>query len=173
MYFERLKTTEDKRYAEAMELYRKSFPPHEQRPTASQAEIMGKDEYQFNLVCDEGQPIGILLCWETESFLYVEHFCVRPELRNKRYGQRALELLNRRGKPVILEIDPPIDDVSRRRQGFYERAGYTANGFEHIHPPYRQENPGHRLVVMSYPGGITEELYAAFAQYLKNTVMRL
>lgn len=37
---------------------------------------------------------------------------------------RPLALLAAEGKPVILEIAPPVDDLSHRRQGFYERAGY-------------------------------------------------
>ena len=67
-----------------------------------------------------------------------------------------LALLAAEGKPVILEIDPPVDDLSHRRQGFYERAGYHANPYAHVHPPYHAANRGHALVVMSYPGALTQ-----------------
>lgn len=60
--------------------------------------------------------MGLLLYWEAEDFRYVEHFCVRPELRGRRYGAKALEELGRDGKTVVLEIDPPVDDIARRRQ---------------------------------------------------------
>lgn len=75
-------------------------------------------------------------------------------------------------KTVILEIDPPNDDVSVRRKAFYERAGYRANPFEHIHPPYHSEYKGHRLVVMTCPTAISENEYKNFNSYLENVVMK-
>ena len=73
---------------------------------------------------------------------------------------------------MILEIDPPVDPVSQKRQRFYERAGYQANPYPHIHPPYRTEYAGHPLVVMSWPEGLSEQEYDCFYQYLKQTVMQ-
>lgn len=80
----------------------------------------------------------------------IEHFCILPEMRNKQYGQKALALLAKQGKTLILEIDPPKDDISKRRKGFYERCGFTENLFTHIHPSYHKENGGHHLVIMKY-----------------------
>lgn len=60
-------------------------------------------------------------------------------MRNKQYGQKTLSLLAKQGKTLILEIDPPKDDISKRRKGFYERCGFTENFFTHIHPPYHKE----------------------------------
>ncbi|MCC0679033.1 GNAT family N-acetyltransferase [Clostridioides sp. ES-S-0005-03] len=173
MRFERLRTYEDKLYLEAIKLYNVSFPFHEQRNPSLQAEIMGHEEYQFNLIYDENDMVGIILCWETENFIYVEHFCINPEMRNKKYGKRALELLNQRGKTVILEIDPPINKISIKRQGFYERVGYKVNDFEYIHPPYHEECNGHQLILMSYPETLTKVEYGNFNQYLRRTVMGL
>lgn len=172
MRFERLTTYEGELYYKAMELYKISFPLHEQRDIYSQEEIMSDKEYHFNLIYDENNFVGIILCWETEKFIYVEHFCIFPEMRNRKYGQRALKLLNEKGKIVILEIDPPIDEKSICRKLFYERAKYKANDYEHIHPPYHENFSGHRLVVMSYPKQISKTKYDEFNQYLKNHVMK-
>lgn len=95
-----------------------------------------------------------------------------PEMRGRGYGAQALSLLGERKKTVILEIDPPNDDVSVRRKAFYERAGYRANPFEHIHPPYHSEYKGHRLVVMTCPTAISENEYKNFNSYLENVVMK-
>ena len=171
MHFERLRTDEDSRYLAALTLYKSSFPFHEQRNAKSQSEIMSHEEYHFNLLYDGTDFIGLLLCWETEHFIYVEHFCVNPEQRNKKYGARALELLNQPEKKVILEIDPPMDENSVRRKGFYERAGYQANNYEHIHPPYHRGYDGHRLVVMSWPSRLTDDEIQAFGRYLQKRVM--
>ena len=172
MHFERLTSADDPRFSAAMEGYAVSFPPHEQREPASQRTIMTDPTYRFNLIYDGGAPVGAMLCWETETFIYVEHFFILPHLRGHACGSRALALLGGRGKTVILEIDPPVDPVSQRRQQFYERAGYQANPYPHIHPPYRTEYAGHPLVVMSWPEGLSEQEYDCFYQYLKQTVMQ-
>ena len=87
-------------YAKAMALYRSSFPEHELREEASQEKIMGHPQYHFDGVYDGDCWAGLILYWETEKFLYVEHFCIFPELRGRKYGQRALEKLNEKGEPT-------------------------------------------------------------------------
>lgn len=171
MEFRRINATNCDAYAPAMDLYRMSFPYHEQRETASQATIMGHPAYHFNCIEDAGKWVGILLCWETETFIYVEHFCIFPKLRNQQYGKKALEHLHTLGKTVILEIDPPTDEIAVHRKSFYERVGYQANPFLHVHPPYHKDCQGHALVVMSYPNRLSEQEYARFDQYLKSVVM--
>lgn len=172
MHFERLKTSEGPLYTQAMALYKMSFPYHEQRKPASQAEIMRHAEYQFLLICDQDKRVGILLCWETQDFIYVEHFSIHPEMRSQGYGQRALELLKQRKKTIILEIDPPADAVSISRKAFYARAGFQVNAFAHKHPPYHKELNAHALIVLSYSERLTKAEYDVFDRYLRETVMR-
>ena len=95
-----------------------------------------------------------------------------PELRGQGYGRKALALLGKGGKPVILEIDPPVDRASMNRKCFYEGCGYKAAPFAHVHPPYHRNTPGHELVVMSAPGPLSREAYESFRAYLENTVMK-
>lgn len=187
MYFVRLQDPQDPRFARAMAQYALSFPLHEQRMAPSQRAILAHPQYQFNLICagesdapaepDAAEapggepPVGALLCWETDDFIYIEHFFIDPALRGRQYGAAALTLLARRGKTVILEIDPPVDEISVRRKGFYERCGYRAAPFAHVHPPYREGCCGHPLVVMSCPQALTQAQYGRFAQYLREVVM--
>ena len=171
MHLERITFPEHPLFQQAMALYQLSFPPHEQREMPSQQAIMRHPAYHFDAIWQDGIFIGEALSWKIGDFRYIEHFCILPEMRNKRYGQRALALLLQ-AHPLMLEIDPPIDEISLRRKGFYERAGFTANVFHHVHPPYHAQNAGHELVVMSYPNALTEEEYARFSSYLENTVMK-
>ena len=113
-----------------------------------------------------------MLYWETDDFIYVEHFCILPEMRSRRYGQRILEKLSEQGKVIILEIDPPVDEISVRRKGFYERCGFAENPYHHVHPPYHRGNSGHELVVMSSPRQISSAEYENYNQYLNGRVMR-
>lgn len=171
MRFERLTTPRHEQYAAAMTLYRLSFPPHEQREAASQEKILRNPDYFFNLIYDGAVFVGLLLCWKTTGFIYVEHLCIAPAMRNKQYGQKALALLKEEKKRLILEIDPPVDAVSIRRKGFYERNGFVINPYPHIHPPYHRDQAGHRLAILSFPEKIAPEIYDQFFQYLQNPVM--
>ena len=171
MRFERLTDRHDPRYETARALYGKSFPRHEQREAASQAAILAHPAYRFDLIYDGDEFVGLLLCWETDDFIYVEHFCIEPDKRGCGYGSRALELLGASGKTVILEIDPPVDDISRRRKGFYERNGFIANDYDYTHLPYHRGCKGHRLVIMSSPHRIDEAEYRNFLDYMRRRVM--
>ncbi len=171
MRFDFLTSNEHRMYKKAMELYCISFPPHEQREPVSQAKILNDNEYRFSLIYDKDIFVGIVLYWETMNFIYVEHFCILPEMRNKKYGQKVLELLEEQRKTVILEIDPPIDTISIHRKSFYERSGFVENPYPHIHPPYHKGNTGHHLMIMSYPAQITQAQYNAFRHYLEYHVM--
>lgn len=174
MRLERMTTIHHPMYEAAMALYRESFPAHELREAPSQERIMGQDDYHFDLIYDGGTFVGLVLSWQTADFIYIEHFCILPRLRGRRYGQQALALalVQQLGKTVILEIDPPVDEISVRRKGFYERCGYRENPYAHVHPPYHRGNHGHELVIMTCPAAISAETYNAFAAYLKNTVMK-
>lgn len=171
MNFVRIKNTDADIFKQAMYLYANSFPPYEQRKLKEQLEVMIEPDYHFNLLYTENTFIGLVLYWEQEHFIYVEHFCTVPEVRNKGYGMKILDMLAALGKTIILEIDPPKDEVSIRRQKFYERAGYISNQFAHIHLPYQTEYQGHRLVVLSRPLPLTGEHYLQFNEYLQNKVM--
>ncbi len=172
MRFERITNVEHPMYEKALELYAISFPAYEQRELVSQTQILGDREYYFSLIYDEDAFVGLVLYWETKENIYVEHFCILPEMRNKHYGQKALELLCQRKKTVILEIDPPSDAVSVRRKSFYERCGFVENPYTHVHPPYHEGRVGHGLVIMSSPGKITQTEYNAFRHYLEAHVMK-
>lgn len=172
MRFERITTAEHPMYKKALELYKISFPEHEQREAVSQERILSEDAYHFALIYDEDTFAGLVLYWEEMDYIYIEHFCILPEMRNKRYGQKTLELLKETGKTLILEIDPPVDEVSVRRKGFYERCGFVENPYPHVHPPYHAGNKGHDLVIMTAPEGIPQEMYDRFHEDLYGKVMR-
>lgn len=130
MLLKRITNSSDPMYQEALKLYQISFPYHEQREKISQEEILNDREYHFSLIYDEDKFVGLILYWKNESFLYIEHFCILPEMRNKQYGQKTLNLLKEQNKTLMLEIDPPKDDISKRRKGFYERSGFTEKSRE-------------------------------------------
>ena len=171
MDLKRITSPDHPMYAQAMALYAISFPPHEQREPESQARILGEEAYHFDLIYDGKTFVGLILNWQRQDYIYIEHFCILPECRNRGYGKQTLDLLGKTGKTLILEIDPPVDPISVRRKGFYERCGFTENPYGHVHPPYHRGNRGHALTIMSCPGPIDLETYAAFRRDLEENVM--
>ena len=129
MDFIRLTDPADPRLEDAFALYEISFPLHERRTRPAQAARLSHPEYRYTLLYEGDQFQGILLYWEGPGFRYVEHFAIARELRGRGIGAQALEQLSGQGIPVILEIDPPVDSVSIRRQHFYERCGFAMNSY--------------------------------------------
>ena len=182
----RITDKKDYFYKKATELYKSSFPFHEQREEFSQNDILKNPEYFFCVIYDSDNNdetakekfVGEILYWETKDFVYIEHFCIEEKERGKGYGRYILLNLENefgtygKNKTIILEIDPPVNEISVRRKSFYERTGFVANKYEHIHPPYHRDSDGHKLVVMSYPDVLTEEEYKAFDKYLDDIVMK-
>lgn len=172
MEWKRLTNSDDPDFSRAMELYQISFPVHEQRRQQEQVAALGHPEYHFDCLLLGGQFAGIILYWQTQSFIYVEHFCTEPALRGKGYGAQALDALGATGLPVILEVDPPSTEIARRRLGFYQRAGFIENPYLHKHPPYQAGHPPHDLVVLSRPSALGQQGYQQFQQYLEEVVMQ-
>lgn len=156
----------------AMALYRRSFPAHELRLWPDQQAVMNDPLYHFGLCLLDGALAGLILYWDFGAYIYVEHFCVEPSMRGHGLGTLILVKLAKKGKPIILEIDPLTDDVAVRRKGFYERCGYVANGFAHVHPPYQAANNGHALIVMSHPRALSQAEFDTFTVDLREKVMK-
>ena len=110
------------------DLYMQSFPVHEQRLRERQEGVLGHPEYHCDLLCQGETRVGLLMWWAGPGFRYVEHFAIAPQLRGQSWGSRALREFLAEGDPVVLEIDPPEDPVSRRRKGFYEGLGLVSGG---------------------------------------------
>ena len=157
-------------YAWAMELLALSFPATERRDDGLQRQVLQHKDYRLCAIVQNGEPVGVVGYWETAEFIYFENFCVRPDKRNRGIGSATLQLLTNNGKRFILEIEPPVDELTCRRKAFYERNGMVANVYDHIQPHYRATDPDLHLVVMSFGCAITPKEYATFRKYLDENV---
>lgn len=156
----------------AFELYQNSFPVYEQRLKIDQIDVLSDGQYHFELVTSDDEFLGILLTWKTTDFVYIEHLAIVPEKRGYNIGSYVLDSLKQAPeKPVILEIDPPKDQISIKRKAFYEKAGFIESLLTHRHPPYQNGWEAHELKIMSYPQ-ISDENYLSFKNYLENHIMR-
>ena len=129
----------------------KSFIREEIRDYDSALEALNDEKYSIYHVADGDTRVGFMTVWELSGFAFLEHFVTYEKFRNKGYGHKALALLKEKFKCIMLEAEPPREDIQKRRISFYERNGFQKNDFPYIQPPYRASDTGVRLILMSYP----------------------
>ena len=154
----------------AFGLYEAAFPCLERRDRDGHLHILQKEDYHMDVLADAGDFAGIVFYWQTPDFLFLEHLATCPEKRGNGYGAKALELLKAKGKPIILEIEPPVDQLTRRRLGFYERNGLVLNPYRHIQAKYHPGDGDLELKILSWPRVLTKDEYDAFYSYMTREV---
>ena len=165
-------TSWDGRMERVMALYRTSFPINEQRTDADHKAAL-EDERFYCLSAWEGEDfLGLLFCWKMKELFYIEHFAVNTQMRGSGIGSRLLADFCKDKPLVLLEIDPPQDEISQRRLRFYERLGFVQNPYSHRHPPYRRGFEAHPLRVMTWPRAASRQEYDGFFDELRNSVMQ-
>lgn len=159
IHFHTLHTTEEPFWPMLLETYTTSFPLDEQRPTDKLEQLL-HDEERFQamaLLDNENNFVGILTTWMFDTFVYIEHFALRPALRSKGHGSMALQaFIHAHPLPVVLEVEPPADITTCRRIRFYERCGLRLYDYPYIQPSYSPELSSVPLQLMgtlpdSYP----------------------
>ena len=79
MRLERLSTSNADLFDRAFALYQSSFPVEERRDDIEQQRVLKKDAYHFDLIVVGDKFIGVMLYWETDNFIFLEHFTTLPE----------------------------------------------------------------------------------------------
>ncbi|WP_291564018.1 MULTISPECIES: GNAT family N-acetyltransferase [unclassified Clostridium] len=172
MEFVRINSSDNNYFDDVMNIYKVSFPIFEQRTIKDQMDVLKDDKYNCMAVCESNKLVGILLYWDLDNCKYIEHLAISPSIRGKNYGSRILKEFCENNETIVLEIDPPVDDISIKRLGFYSNLGFKLQEFEHIHPPYRKEYKGHKLKIMSFNKNLSEDEYNKFNVFLKERIMK-
>lgn len=176
MQQQRITSCGDELYRQFESIYKGSFPIFEQRTREQQLKAFADKHYHLDVYTDDGAVMGFTSYWTFDAYTYMEHFAIAPAQRGHGCGSRILrDFLHKAeasGLTTILEIDPPVDDVAKARQRFYEHAGMTINPYVHRHPHYRPEFHAHELRIMTAPDTITRALYERFYQDLCDVVMK-
>lgn len=133
-------------------IYTESFPIDERRDFDEVVRLLREnDDFAIVLLCDEEAPVGFISYWPWSDFTYLEHFAIDSRCRGAGYGAAAMTgLLNQLGKPAVLEVEKPDDDLSRRRIRFYQRLGFVLSPRPYTQPPYSADRQPLELRLMSY-----------------------
>lgn len=155
-------------------LYESAFPLCERRSETQYRVALTDDEFLAHTIYNDDQPVGLLNVWKWGEMVYCEHLATDPQVRGAGVGGQVVEWAKKEfaDKLLVLEIEPPVDELTCRREGFYKRHGLVSNPkFEHIHPSYRTETDPHQLIVMSWPRAITQAEFDEFRRYLLDRVL--
>lgn len=123
------------RAREIFEIMEKSFPLTEYRTEAEQAALFEKPYYRVFAHTEGGRAIGFIAVWQFPALTFIEHLATLPEARNRGIGAELVSFICSSSEQVVcLEVEPPEDELTRRRVGFYERCGMHLNGYPYIQP---------------------------------------
>lgn len=150
-----------------------AFPNSEMRDREGQRALFDHPFYSVVGKKDENDELLLFLAqWEFPDFLYVEHLAVSKAARGSGIGSHFLsQYLKNAKKPVYLEVEPPeLSDMAKRRIGFYERLGLTLNPFPYLQPPLRPGDDFSPLLIMSYPGPISESEFLPLKEQIYREV---
>lgn len=149
----------------AWALYKEAFPLDERRLLKRQTAIMSHPNYHFEVILEDDCFLGLFFWWGFENLRFLEHFAIVPECRQEGYGERVLEtFIQNDSRPVILEVEPPGNEIQQRRIQFYERIGFVLNHHYYEQPVYQEGALPLQLLLMSYPKGVSKDEVAGFVK---------
>ena len=134
------------------DLYNQSFPEDEKRGLDLQKEIMSHPAFRIRHYKSDDLYQGFINTFHFTDFVFVDHMAVVPEVRGSGIGSSIMrELLESEGKPVLLEVERPVNCDAVRRIRFYESLGFHLNVYDYIQPLMEEGKNDVPLFLMSYP----------------------
>ena len=161
-------------YTNVEELMHESFPTNERRDDGKQRDATDHTpEFNCYYISTDDEPddfLGFITIWHFEDFMYVEHLAISPKHRNRGFGKMILDKIKEvaESKLIILEVERPDDEMSRRRIGFYCRCGFHLCEKDYMQPPYREGEDMFPLYIM-YCG--TDSIDMQY-EYIKTTIYK-
>ncbi len=160
----------DALFAEFLDLMHEAFPISERRTDEEFSSLRTHPNVQLLCTLDGEHLRGAMLLWRMDEFVFVENFATHPAARNQGLGSA---MLNRIEPPCVLEVEPPEDELTRRRVGFYRRNGFVLNEYEYYLPCLNEETErSPQLFLMSRPEALTPERFEAAKNTLYSTVYK-
>lgn len=154
------------------EIYQDSFPEDEKRDKVGQIKIMKKKEYNIELYKENG-VVGFITYWDIGDYTYIDHLAIKREYRNKGYGTKLLNLVKKRGEKFILEVEPPINELTKKRVKFYTNNGFFLNEYNYTQRPLKENGNSIKLDLMTYPKKETTEKLIELDNKLKDIVYKI
>ena len=178
MKFQIIETVQDSLFQAVWNVYINSFPADEKRTLAQQKKLFRKKEYSLFRVLERRKFLGFLSTWNLNSFLFIEHFAVKKELRRRGIGTKTLQdfILQQKTKDrkIILEAERPNTNfAAKKRIVFYERLGFKLCSENYMQPPYFIKKKPVPLFLMQHGKKISSDEFIDIREKLYRIVYGL
>lgn len=165
----------DNEFDLAYRIMEASFPNSELRTYPKIKEYFEREMLILYGIKNDGMLVGVIMCWECDSCIFLENFAVNGKVRGNGIGSVLLNDVKQRyhGKLIILEVEEPFDDLSRRRIAFYERNGFILSDYGYMQPQINEQINEIPLLLMCYPHHIEKDQFEAIRGDLFTNVYML
>lgn len=157
------------KYEILMSLYMYAFPEEERRDMdVLHSLIQSEKRMCFCVIEHDSVAAGLLVYWDFDDFVFLEHFAVFESMRGKNIGGMLLEYVNKTfGKDIILEVEHPETEIAARRIGFYKRHGYRVVDMIYAQPSYREKGVHYPMLLMSTNVGMPLDVMGKRVEIIK------
>lgn len=161
-----------KTFDKVFQLMKDSFPENEYRCYENQKNLIKNPLYKLITKMDsQGNLIGFIAAWDTKDFSFIEHFAVNSKLRSQGIGSKMLQnFIKNSLKPIVLEVEEPKNEISKKRILFYEKNGFLINNFKYFQMPLRENASPIPMNIMSYPTTLNKEDFENIKSKILKTV---
>lgn len=143
----------DEKFSRIFEILEYSFPPCERGSYALHYEEFTRSHFRCMCYEPDGIPTAFINYYVLQDIdaLFVEHFASAVELRGKGIGSAVMNsLIEQSGNSmIVLEVEPPENEISRRRIQLYRRLGFTLNEGSYFQPAFYGNPEPLPLMLMS------------------------
>ncbi|MBR1769994.1 MAG: GNAT family N-acetyltransferase [Bacteroidales bacterium] len=161
-------------FSVAEDLYISSFPKEERRSLSSVYCLIEKEYFEFLPLFSDTEFVGFITLWHFDEFIYAEHFAVKSNQRNKGIGSSFIKCLTaNEEKPIVLEVEKPLNETTVRRIEFYKRLGFKMYDNYYFQPPYNEDSEGLELKIMVFEKGNTSLEFEKIKQTLYSEVYKV
>lgn len=171
--FYRIENIHDKYYNDFISIYSTSFPVYEQRSHEQQLYAFSSKHYHLFCRISENRLNAFISFWNFDNYVYVEHFAVNSQIRGQSTGTNTLtQFMEETQKMIVLEIDPIVNEISKKRLSFYQKLDFKPCPYKHVHPAYNKTYQPHELLVLSSGSILSSSMYETFKADLNEVVMQ-
>lgn len=149
-------------------LMQESFPKNEYREYKKQKDLLKNPHYKILPYFGENnQLLAFAAIWDFESFVFVEHIAVSKQCRGMGIGSKIMHgIIEKSNTNVILEIEPPVDDISKKRLHFYEKLGFKMNEYQYFQMPLNENDKPIPLKILSFPQKLSASKFEKFKKII-------
>lgn len=150
MKFTTLSDFKNEKAQKILRAYTTTFPPEERRSEEQFSALFSTENVSIESIQEHNEAIGYLVLWHLSDFVFVEHFEVFHQYRNRKLGEKILTTLHTIYPKIVLESEPDsLSEIAQRRIHFYQRNGFSIVDKNYMQPSYGEGKAAINLYLLA------------------------